>query len=233
MNESQFGDEKAEQKQPATIPTPSVIHESEDTTHSNHTLKTTCETWKSRFETIFRFMEVCTFIAVIITTLIIYKQLQEMQKTRTDDERAWVLANGITSNFTESNSGVVFYVSYKNTGKTPALRVQSVISWAISSDSIPKMDGIPDHPVNSGLCAPDSVGKSQSAPIPIQIMEDIINGKSIYVYGTAWYDDIFGHHHWSQFCYEVMRTAYDRNVIQFNTPAFHNSCDDAQETKGN
>jgi hypothetical protein len=45
-------------------------------------------------------------------------------------------------------------------------------------------------------------------------------GLNTYVFGTMWFDDVFGSHHWTQFCYLV------GNDLKARPSGFHNTCDD-------
>ena len=161
--------------------------------------------------------------------LIMENEFRESQKNSIESERAWVLVNGqIEVTISEKNDTARIVVTYKNTGKTPAIKVQSVTIWTDDAKTIPTKDGIPSNPACAGLLAPGQTGFSETTPFPIQIVNDIATGKTIYVYGTTWYDDIFGGHHWSQFCYRVERDAMNSKLIDFRPLTIHNSCDAAE-----
>ena len=161
-------------------------------------------------------------------------QLYEVHQTRLTDERAWVLVTGdITQQISDNKDSFVLLAEYKNTGKTPALNVECVISATNDKSGIPKEDPYPSLPEHQGICAPGQVQHIISATIPSQLMIDVANGRPFYLWGTIWYDDIFGKHHWSQFCFLVKRGQININLLQFNATQFHNSCDDAEANQTN
>jgi hypothetical protein len=141
------------------------------------------------------------------------------------DERAWLAAVSISQIVSQDKQNGIFSILFKNTGKTPALNVQAVTSWTMNVATIPKYDGVPAPRINSGITAPEQNWEAQSATISAKIMSNISNGEPLYLYGTVWYDDIFGNHHWTQFCAEVERSSINNVVIQFLGAPFHNSCD--------
>jgi hypothetical protein len=165
-------------------------------------------------------------------------QLNEMQQARIMDERAWVaVRQGVIRGSFLPN--ITFEVVFRNTGKTPAVNVTAYMNQSIFTNSIPQTDQ-PTSPTNtlggvqfSGLLAPDADGSISVSSFFISFSDPnqqaISSGKKpYYVYGTIWYDDIFGKHHWSQFCYEIRLTPDADYPAQFLPINIHNSCDDAQ-----
>ena len=151
--------------------------------------------------------------------------INQTEETRLD-ERAWV-SPIVTPNFqtpSDNNGSSSIGISYINTGKTPALKIITVINWTTNLNQIPIADGMPS--IRSGLLAPTQSGYTPSAPIPAQFFAGIANGTPIYVYGTIWYDDIFRKSHWSKFCYRIERFSDNKALLHFIEPPIHNSCDD-------
>ena len=153
-------------------------------------------------------------------------QLQEMQTNRNLDERAWLFVYEITNApIEDSPSNGVFFVTFKNYGRTPAFHVHGSIAFTMDATAIPKLDFF-TTPHTDMTVAPDGTSSSgipmnavnAAFPLAIQAME---NGKPSYFFGAAWYDDIFGKHHWTQFCY-VMQPG----LKTFKDAPFHNECDD-------
>jgi len=142
-------------------------------------------------------------------------QLDEMRR----DERAWVAPfdKGIGISDTES-AYILFTVHFKNTGKTPALHVRSTIGITSSLDSVPQTDPQPNSPPLSGIIPPDQIANSPTLKI---LEQPFLKSSTCYVYGTVWYDDIFGNHHWTQFCDSVDTVDFRT----FNPTANHNECD--------
>ena len=163
-------------------------------------------------------------------------QLQEMQQSRILDERAWitVVGEGAAQTVSQNNDSAVFTFPYKNTGKTPALNFEDEVFWATNQALIPKEDGYPSLPQHEGMCPPGSGGQLPTTPIPSQIVFDITDkGIPVFVYGTVWYDDIFGGHHWTQFGYGITKNQMNKSVMNFVLLQIHNSCDNAQTNQTN
>jgi hypothetical protein len=170
-------------------------------------------------------------------------QLDEMQRTRTLDERAWVAARQVVIKGTDFPNNT-FIVVFKNTGKTPAISVSAFMNQSTITNVIPAKDQ-PASPINtlssvqfSGLLAPDAEGTMAVNSLLFGFVnpegEAIRIGiKPYYIYGTVWYDDIFGKHHWSQFCYEIRFSPNADVSVHFLPINIHNSCDDAEAGKGN
>ena len=163
-------------------------------------------------------------------------QLSEMQKTRELDERAWVVP-GITHAqlLIDTNSGeaggVIFRVHFKNTGRTPAINVVPVIGEFSDITNIPMADVYPNPVYNSMLLAPDEDGITATRSdikTSLERYQYIKNGGQYYLAGTIWYDDIFGKHHWTQYCFVV-----EPDLATFTSITNHNTCDDAQTNQNN
>jgi hypothetical protein len=152
-------------------------------------------------------------------------QLVEMKNGRNLDERAWVgpidfELQGLGDDF--------IVVTYKNTGKTPALNVFGVINFCAGTNQIPAFDKKPSFEENS-IMAPNGTGILKTDDIPQMLVQGITQGNYVsFIYGTIWYDDVFGHHHWIQLCYSV--SSYSRNMsqtVKFSGMPIHNLCDDS------
>ncbi|HLX95265.1 MAG TPA: hypothetical protein VKU37_05935, partial [Verrucomicrobiae bacterium] len=116
-------------------------------------------------------------------------------------------------------------VVFKNTGRTPALNVQTAIAWGQNTNYIPRIDPKVNPPITAGNFPADTSGHTDTAKIPASAMADISIGKPIYVFGTIWYNDIFSRQHWTQFCYEIIPTDINPRLIIPMPTTFHNSCD--------
>ena len=192
--------------------------------------------WKDKLELGGFFVAIIVAICVIVqscetikTTRSTAQQVVEMQKDRNLDERAWVFITGeVHETISNDRNSAFFELMYKNSGKTPALNVQDIVSWTEDGAHIANVDDYPSVPNHQGLWGPQAEGRIQTATIPKQYFTDIANGIPCFIYGTIWYDDIFGSHHWSQFCMKVSRSPVDANVILYSAFPIHNSCDDAQ-----
>jgi hypothetical protein len=179
--------------------------------------------------------EIFGLVAGLIVAYLIFLQFKEMQQTRILDERAWVaVREGVVGYTDESSHLTDFKFIFKNTGKTPAINVSVWFNQTVFLDTIPKIDKriIPPIPFGSlgsyqfsGLLAPDAEGSisTSNEPLGSSSVQNINSGMPYYIYGTIWYDDIFGKHHWSQFCYQIILSPH----AGFLPIGNHNSCDDA------
>jgi hypothetical protein len=145
------------------------------------------------------------------------------------EQRAWVGVIGFDAEFTPNSSSpeqVKFGEIIKNSGKTPAINVVPIVGGYRNKKDIPATDAFP-NPINSAdFLMPDNTSIIPSTLPPNQVnASDVEAGKSYYIAGTIWYDDIFGNHHWSQFCYSVTPDLKTRPM------PFHHSCDDVKPSQ--
>lgn len=160
-------------------------------------------------------------------------QLKEMRENRNLDERAWVLATGMPKNITITYFNTyMINISFKNTGRTPAINVKSFCNWSARTNDIPENEDIIKMWENEGLCAPDSGGEIQPLePIPTAVLDHASAASPIFIYGKIRYDDIFTNSHWSQFCFKIFTIPMQLGQIEFTGCEIHNSCDDAEPNK--
>ncbi len=147
-------------------------------------------------------------------------QLDEMKRTRISDERAWITANAIGMEVNGTN--VSFKVSFKNTGKTPAM---NATIWIAGSPNIHIITDFnpPSQSETYGILTPDSSVEFSTMPISINSFRSPNNGSHWYVGGIVRYKDIFNFAHWTRFCSET--TDYGKS---FGGTPYGNSCDDVE-----
>jgi hypothetical protein len=94
---------------------------------------------------------------------------------------------------------------------------------------IPQTDIPETKPSMSPTIPPGGIGNTATieGPTPPEIVQGIQRGGRYYVFGTIWYDDIFGQHHWAQFCYFFLS-----NLKAVSSPGIHNTCDDYEAQGG-
>lgn len=148
-------------------------------------------------------------------------QLEEMQRSRILDERAWVAPFQMSFEHSVTDTNYFFLkLEFKNTGKTPALKVSEVHGFTIGFNNVPTND--PTATTNSMMLAPDSITFIRSQPIFYKELEGFIAADApVCIYGKISYDDIFGNHHWTQFCWSF------EDGRNFRPSPVHNSTDDA------
>jgi hypothetical protein len=99
-------------------------------------------------------------------------------------------------------------VSFKNTGRTPALNVKAVTVREVITHKggrlgIPHFSYPPDKYIFSGNLTPDGeiFGDDISEPLTEDDIKKITsNMVRVFTHGTVEYDDVFGVHHWQNYC---------------------------------
>jgi hypothetical protein len=202
----------------------------------NHPYQKWHQTQNGRDRFMRRIVEIFAIVAVLVYLLQMQanrrqadaaeSQLREMHEENILAERAWISTTTIDFNFVVPPGDVQATINFKNTGKTPAMNVLPIGIYSFDRKHIPDMDNRQGLTNYSGMVGPDVQTKTTdwSFVIPSEAVKAITNGVSFYIYGTIWYDDIFGSNHWSQFCYQI-----NTNFHSWLTP-FHNSCDDEKSS---
>jgi hypothetical protein len=161
-------------------------------------------------------------------------QLAEIKRTRMDVQRARVVVDGTPSQIISADKdSVTFEISYKNTGRTPATKVACATGAALLPSRVPQAEDVPNPPVNDGTLAPNGTGVVRSPIISAETMKAVTDGVPLFLYGTIWYNDMFGKSHWSQFCWKIERRMDNHNLISFSLWTNHNSSDDFEANKAN
>jgi hypothetical protein len=157
-------------------------------------------------------VSICALIAALM-------QAYFMRKAMRVDERAWVSVV-LPSEFPLNGASLQAAFQIANTGKTPGKHIEGdVIATVLNKGDIPSLgDFSIGHPHNR--LYPVGIIYPGSSPIPMTIplvkygalaaetivpdetlRKDIADGnRFIIFYGRITYDDVFGIHHWSQFC---------------------------------
>lgn len=152
-------------------------------------------------------------------------QLNEMKRTSELEERPWIFCTMQDNSLDIQSSSCVVTIILKNTGKTP------VVNFATTENSTANPTDIKDvDPKAEGLkyfLIPTDV-YGLRYPIPQNMVLALQHGKTIYVFGTIYYFDIFGRQHWTEFCYSISNGG--RN---FQQTLFHNNCDEIETNQTN
>jgi hypothetical protein len=151
-------------------------------------------------------------------------QLDEMKQTRIEDERPWVYVETPDNSLVRSGTNFVLQAQIVSIGKTPAIITGDTVHMAIfTTNNIPPNDGyvVGDFV----MLAPNSRAGLASPNIPEFILAQNI---PVYIYGTVWYDDISGTHHWVQFCRSIEDGGKSMETIKI-----HSSSDDIEANKTN
>ncbi len=159
-----------------------------------------------------------------VATELAKQSIDAAQKQVQLDQRAWMGVVSVDGQV-EAGKKIKAIVHFKNIGKTPARRVQFVIT----EEELPER-GKPDFILNSKSLKRER-HKSTMLIAPQQEFtatitgEDVltdsmlkslkIGGKKAYVHGLLTYDDIFDRHHWLTYCFflninDSRYTAYEK-----------------------
>jgi hypothetical protein len=204
----------------------------EDKGGTNEQKEAFLETFLSRHK---RKLEAAAILAGLIVVGLNYQQwrdaheqLSEMRRTTILDQRAWVVDSGLTANIV--GDSIIFDFNYKNTGRTPAMHSHPLIVSNPDTNKIPKFDNEADSKASRLNLAPDRT-QSISLKLPAGAIKSV---GCVYLYGTVWYDDIFGKHHWIQFCYDVRCESNPTNfTISAGPIGIHDSCDELEKADKN
>jgi hypothetical protein len=148
-------------------------------------------------------------------------QLDEMQKDRNLDQRAWIDPYQVTrwsdDNFTNS---FYYIVRFKNIGKTPAIRTFGEVNVETNFNPIyiPTPIPTPLTNISAGVVFPDIENIIQSPTMPISILADAFTEKhSLWIYGIEQYEDISGKDHWIRYCWVIdVRTGVQYPAVSGN-----------------
>lgn len=138
-------------------------------------------------------------------------------------QRAWVIPFEVSPEALPSDpTKTIFKVVFRNTGHTPAPRTHAWIAGTSDLQSIPATNPVEPSDAGAMLIGPDGIGNTSTQnPYSPEAIRLIKSGVRLYLYGTIWYYDVFGKHHWTQFCYYP-----GTDLKGFGPCPIHNTCDD-------
>ena len=160
--------------------------------------------------------------ALFISILALFASFMQtylMRKAMRVDQRAWISVP-FPTNFPLSGVSIPVVTQITNSGKTPAKDVQGdVIATVVKKGEKPALGDFsvghahdhlyaggvvfPGYPVPTNIINVVHYGPgSREIIVPDEsLRQDIANGnRFIIVFGRITYDDVFGIHHWTQFC---------------------------------
>jgi hypothetical protein len=157
------------------------------------------------FERIMAGLTVLALIVAVLTGAIFYLQLNMMKL----DQRAWISIEDIKGELEPGKEYKVTFVM-RNTGKTPAkhLRVNQEFNPVRKGNNVEFFYTDPWTRA-AGIVSPNAVIKqdlfaTHGQPLTPEAYEAIMQGDPVvYLYGTVTYDDIFSHHHFLDFCFQI------------------------------
>lgn len=121
------------------------------------------------------------------------------------DQRAWL---GFVEAISDATVGRPFSVrcTIKNSGKTPAIKVSvaSVLQPVRTNerpDFTTKAQPAPQVVIQANAVMYNDKSATHELPLTQPAFNQLMSGDMvIHVFGTISYDDVFGFHHWSQYC---------------------------------
>jgi hypothetical protein len=139
------------------------------------------------------------------------------------EQRAWVLPYDDATRRDKLGS-VYFDVLFKNTGRSPALRVRGLMAGANDLAQVPEWDRDPGG--KGTILAPDAPYHMTTSAYPLSETDLATKWKNgVYLYGTLWYDDVYHQPHWTQFCDYT-----HGDLTQFQTCNKHGESDETQKS---
>ncbi len=154
------------------------------------------------------------------------KALDAAIKQNQLDQRAWVTADGITSNF-QLSKPLTIDVLIKNTGKTPAMHLSGYVNFDVVVRGKRPRFSVTQPPEARAILAPNSTSHIKLNPAPDKVIQQIDVDRvqstiaTIYAFGTLSYDDVFSRPHWTNFCFLLTSDAKD-----WASCSEHNETDD-------
>lgn len=124
------------------------------------------------------------------------------------DQRAWVAMVNVSLNAVEVGKSVTGSVTWSNSGKTFAKKVQTPVNGTFVENRILNESELMKHltrvpPRSVGVLAPNAQYKTLiNTPNQVNDVDKgrIAGGWYTYIWGEATYSNVFGQHHKTTFC---------------------------------
>jgi hypothetical protein len=174
-----------------------------------------------------RVLEYAALIAGIAYAIVTYFMWRDSRHNFATDQRAWVMLESLSGDM-EVGKQYIVWVSFKNFGKTPAIHASLTARMQmLAPNQSPDFKELryvnaianvaPNQPFRAPI-KPDSGGPVESGNISILDSVQAIET----IFGRVDYSDIFGTHHWSEFCYYLERDGHTYSLC----PGDFNKSDD-------
>lgn len=133
--------------------------------------------------------------------------LRKTKELAEQDRRAWIVAEDIKGTTLEIGKPFKFIVIFKNTGKTPGIKVRQKSS-AVTMDktSYPVLNIEEPSTDRGSVIPPNGTVHLDLEFIKTVTKKDVdeLHSHSTFIYGKIVYEDIFSKAHWSTFCAEYV-----------------------------
>jgi len=141
--------------------------------------------------------------------------LKQTQESFRDDQRAWLAPISGTVTLDESHP-LRIDVIFQNTGKTPALKIFTIVDWKSIPTGQPVNTEWSPHVkrMDSGTLYPNGragmFAKNETVSSKEQL-DSIRSGKNtFYFFGSIDYKDVYGRKHWSHLC-NIVKSDFSLN----------------------
>jgi hypothetical protein len=175
---------------------------------SNSQSKKEKKWWPTTLKQWVEVLGVCVLVVYTVYTIKLYHAASEAnkqaQRNSQLDQRAWMAVSEITPS-DETKSPWEINIVFKNTGRTPAKNFSVQLAGEPIAKGV-KPSANEEIYAAHGLIAPDGFfqsGLSSRTPFNWQSTDLVVHGKITY-------DSVFGHSHWTQFCYHFVPKSASR-----------------------
>jgi len=131
-------------------------------------------------------------------------------------DRAYLLVAPLGVRNLIGSHDCIGHVLLRNVGATPAFNVSLKVKMTLSDNKELSFFDVPQDPINVERALQPGGEMAQGAMKPFVSVSQLIGGgKYIYVWGVAFYDDIFGKRHFTKFCHRYDSGSRDQaNVTE-------------------
>lgn len=149
----------------------------------------------------------------LIGLIFLYRTLKATRETAEIAryaERAYMFSNSLV--LKKEGEQIVWIIDWDNQGNTPAMKCSLKSGWLRieSLVDIPRLKQIQKHNAAQSIGAHTGIGTRISLGSGDYLHKNIISGKRIFVWSSAFYTDVFGESRTASVCYEII--ANDANT---------------------
>jgi hypothetical protein len=160
-----------------------------------------------------------TLVAVAVYTSLTYCLLNAERESYTRVQRAFVFPAEYVFSAERAQRKISINVVWKNGGDTPTRNLHVSITQGRRETSLPSDFDFPaddqkiygEHPLPILVLGPHAtVSGIRRAEIPFSLVSEINSGvKSVYLWGYARYNDVFGAAHLTRYCVQITSIGID------------------------
>ena len=176
-----------------------------------------------------------TLVALAVYTSLTYGLLNAERESYTRVQRAFVFPAEYVLRMGQAKQSISINAVWKNGGDTPTRNLRISITEERRNAPLPADFDFPSddqkayggHPLPILVLGPRaSISGIRSAQIPLSTVPDINSGKeSLYVWGYARYQDVFGASHLTRYCTQITSIETDLAADASGVTGAHIPCD--------